>query len=78
MIRAAYGLNKPFMYQDEVQAGSLIELLKLPTPQLKLCQVNGRQVSVRDLQSSEKMSFVPIKEPCERISCLSSAFYMDR
>jgi hypothetical protein len=78
MSSAAFGLNKPFMYQDEFQAGSLIELLKLPTPQLKLCQVNGRQVSVRDLQNSDKMSFVPIKEPCERITCMSSAYHMDR
>ena len=61
-------------------SGTLVELLKLPLSragELKLCSVTGRQVSIRDL-NTEKMSFVPLKEPIERITCMTSGWYVDK
>ena len=60
-------------------------MLKLPVadkldtqfPNLKLCLASGRQVSVRDLHS-DKMSFLPIKDPLDRITCMTSGYYGEK
>jgi hypothetical protein len=37
-----------------------------------MCSINGRQVGVRDL-NTDKMNFVPIKDPLERVTCMTSS-----
>ncbi len=44
---------------------------------LKLCTVTGRQISVKDL-CSNKVGFVPITESVERITCITSNYYMEK
>ena len=77
-------MNKPYTILDKEQSGGLIEMMKLSSemdannqPLLKLCQVTGRKVSSRDLLSG-KIHFFPIKEPVERISCITSGSYLER
>jgi hypothetical protein len=60
-----------------------LELLKLPgnrtlnDPPLKLCIATGKQVSVRDLNTN-KLNFIPIKDPINRITSLASGCYFDK
>lgn len=60
-----------------------MELLKLSgnrtlnEPPLKLCIATGKQVTVRDLKS-DKLNFVPIKDPINRITSLTSGCYFER
>ena len=74
-------MNTPFKIQDETQPGTVVELLKLlpqgHMTQIKMCTINGRQVQVHDMHSDKK-SFVPIKDPVERITCMTSASYMEK
>ena len=46
-------------------------------PPLKLCIATGKQVTVRDLKT-DKLNFVPIKDPINRITSLTSGCYFER
>ncbi len=60
-----------------------MELLKLSgnrtlnEPPLKLCIATGKQVTVRDLRTN-KINFVPIKDPINRITTMTSGCYFDK